>query len=68
MAYTAVYTSTNIAEVIIDIIVSIASGMTAQTYLAGGAIILTVAIGLYLGLFNKFMAWIRSFVGGAKKI
>lgn len=70
MAYTAVYSSSSIADVIIDIIVSLASGMVSggNIYLAGGAVALTIGVGLYLGLFSKFFGFIGSFLKKTRKM
>lgn len=70
MAYTALYSASAIADVIIDAIVSLAGGMVTggSLYLAGGAIALGIGIGIYLGLFNKFLGFIGSFTKKTKRM
>ena len=65
-AYTAVYASSDVPLSIIDFLVAILAGLAENGLLVGSAIAISLVIGLYTGIIQRFIGFLGNFIKKTK--
>ena len=67
-AFTATYATSDVAPAIIDFLVAILAGLVENGLLIGSAVAISLVIGLYTGIIQRFVGFLGTFIKSTRKM